>query len=154
MANRSRIAQQAFDLAEPIVAAMGIDLVDCEYKKEGSAIFLRIFVDKKGGIQIDECEAVSKALDPVFDENLISGHDYFEVSSPGLDRPLKSPSDFRRHVGEEVEISLYRQINGKKKITGTIAIAGDESVCLRIGDVEEEFPYSELANCKRVIHFS
>ena len=101
MTGRSGVAKRAFELSEPIICEMGYDLVDCEYKKEGPSIFLRIFVDRAGGIRVDECEKISKTLDPILDEKLTSNHDYFEVSSPGLDRPLKTPADFRRHRSEE-----------------------------------------------------
>ena len=154
MAGRSRVAQQAFELAEPIVEKLGLELVDCEYKKEGTAMFLRVFIDKKGGIQIDECEKVSKALDPIFDENLKSDHDYFEVSSPGLDRPLKTVADFCRHIGEDVEVSLYQQMDKRKKFTGVIKAAGEESFTLLEEGMEYTFSYEQTASCKRSIRFS
>lgn len=155
MSNRSAVAQKAFELAEPIVSEMGFDLVDCEYKKEGTARFLRIYIDKRGGIQIDECERVSKALDIVFDEKLTSDHDYFEVSSPGLFRPLKSKADYRRHEGEEIEISLYKNEDGKKKYLGKIKEVKEQSVIIEEnGGSEREFIYTQIASCKRVFAFS
>ena len=154
MPKRSGIAQRAYELAEPIVKDLGLDLVDCEYKKDGSALFLRVFVDKKGGVAIDECEAVSKALDPVYDEKLFSNHDYFEVSSPGLDRPLQTPEDFNRHLKEKVEISLYQQIDGKKRFTGILASAKNEDFRLLCEDGSEmTLTYGSIASCKRVIEF-
>lgn len=154
MSKRSGVAQRAFELAEPIIMEMGLDLVDCEYKKDGSSLFLRVFVDKKGGILIDECEAVSKALDPIFDEKLQSNHDYFEVSSPGLDRPLQTPEDFKRHVEEKVDISLYQQIDGKKKFSGILVSAGEEEFSLLVEEAREiTFTYTQVASCKRVITF-
>ena len=154
MPKRSGVAQRAYEIAEPIVSGMGLDLVDCEYKKDGSALFLRVFVDKKGGISIDECEAVSKALDPVYDEKLSSNHDYFEVSSPGLDRPLQTPDDFKRHIEEKIDVSLYQQIDGKKKFSGVLVSAGDEEFNLLCENNSEiTLTYEQIASCKRVIEF-
>ena len=107
MAGRSKVAQEAFEICEPIVKELGFDLVDCEYKKEGQYFFLRVFIDKRGGIGIDDCETVSHALDPVLDEKLHADPDYFEVSSPGATRPFGSLSDYIRHQGEEIEVSLF-----------------------------------------------
>ena len=154
MPKRSGVAQRAYELAAPIVSELGLDLVDCEYKKDGSALFLRVFVDKKGGISIDECETVSKALDPLFDEKLSSNHDYFEVSSPGLDRPLQTPEDFNRHLKEKVNVSLYQQIEGKKKFSGILVSAGEENFNLLCNDNNEiTITYAQTATCRRVIEF-
>ena len=153
MAGRSKTAQQAFELAEPVAAGYGLDLVDCEYKKEGPYMFLRVYIDKRGGIAVDDCELVSRALDPIFDEKLISNHDYFEVSSPGLDRPLKTEADFCRYSGEEADVSLFRSRDGQKKFTGLIAGADGTGFSLEIDGVCVVFQYEEVASCKRVIHF-
>ena len=154
MAKRSGTAQRAFEIAEPVISAMGLDLVDCEYKKENSAIFLRVFIDKRGGVSIDECESASKALDPVFDEKLNSNHDYFEVSSPGLNRPLQTFSDFNRHAGKKVDISLYQQVDGKKKYTGTILSAEQDAYKLLCDNgIELVFTYEQTASCKQIIEF-
>jgi len=153
MAGRSRVAQQAFDLARPIVEELGFELVDAEYKKEGSHYFLRLFVDKRGGIAIDDCELVSKAVDPVFDRELQADPDYFEVSSPGLTRPLVTPADFRRHEGEEVDVSFYKVIDGKKHFTGIILKASDDAVVFGIGKDTVEVPYDAVASAKRTIKF-
>ncbi|MDD3959004.1 MAG: ribosome maturation factor RimP [Oscillospiraceae bacterium] len=153
MATRSKTAQSAFDLAEPVVTEMGLDLVDVEYKKEGDAYFLRVFVDRKGGISIDECEKISKALDPVFERSLSADPDFFEVSSPGLTRPLKTQRDFERCVGEEIEIKLYQPKDGTKKYTGTISEVTDASIKLVSDDKSTDFVFSEIASAVRVIRF-
>ena len=114
MAGRSKVAQEAFDIAEPIVKALGFDLVDCEYKKEGQYYFLRIFIDKRGGIGIDDCEIVSREVDKALEGKLHADPDYFEVSSPGATRPFSSLSDYVRHQGEEIEVSLFSAIDGSK----------------------------------------
>jgi len=153
MSDRSRVAQQAFDLALPVVEGMGFDLVDAEYKKEGSYYFLRLFIDKRGGISIEDCELVSRAIDPVFDKQLHESPDYFEVSSPGLTRPLVTPSDFSRHEGEEVEVSFYAAINGTKNLTGIIVKASQEAVVFASGDEKLEVRFEQIASAKRTINF-
>ena len=94
MGKRSKTAQKAFDIAEPLVKALGLDLVDVSYAKEGGKMFLRLYVDKRGGVGIDDCETVSKATDSVLEKELGLDYDYFEVSSPGLTRPLETVSDY------------------------------------------------------------
>ena len=153
MSERSRIAQQAFDLALPVVEGLGIDLVDAEYKKEGSSYYLRLFIDKRGGIGIDDCELVSKAVDSIFDKELHADPDYFEVSSSGLTRPLTSLSDFKRHEGEEVEASFYRPVNGTKHFTGIIKGVFDDKVLFESEGVPCEVPFDVIASAKRTIKF-
>jgi ribosome maturation factor RimP len=153
MTTRSKLAQAAFELAEPVVTEMGLDLVDVEYKKEGNAYFLRVFIDQRGGITIDDCERVSKALDPVFDQYLSADPDYFEVSSPGLTRPLKTQKDFLRCAGEEIEVKRYEAIDGAKCLTGTILNVSDETVILDVEGARIELLFSEIASAKRVIRF-
>lgn len=119
MAKRSKVAQEAFDIAFPVAQQMGFDLVDAEYKKEGQDMFLRLFIDKKGGVGIDDCENFSKAIDPIFDEKLNADPDYFEVSSPGLTRPLTEMTDFVRYAGEKIDVKLFKALeDGSKSFTG------------------------------------
>jgi ribosome maturation factor RimP len=153
MTTRSRIAQAAFDLAEPIVSQMGFDLVDVEYKKEGSAYFLRVFIDRQGGITIDECEKVSKALDLIYEQSLSVEPDYFEVSSPGLTRPLKNPKDFLRCIGEEIDVKLFQAQDGLKSFVGVISEVTEDHVVLETENARTELAFSEIALAKRVIHF-
>lgn len=153
MAGRSQIAQTAFDLALPVVTTMGIDLVDVEYKKEGSAYFLRLFIDKRGGIFIDDCEKVSKAMDPIYDSELKVKPDFFEVSSPGLTRPLKTVEDFHRYCGEEVEITLFKPADAGKKFQGTIAEVIGSEIVFSVEDKKISIPLPDISLAKRVIHF-
>jgi len=153
MTTRSKIAQAAYDLADPVVTRMGLDLVDVEFKKEGSAYFLRVFVDRTGGISIDECEMVSKALDPLFEQNLAATPDYFEVSSPGLTRPLKTQKDFARCVGEEIEVKLFETTAGVKSFSGVISEVSEDTVIVDCDGVRTETPISAIASAKRVIRF-
>lgn len=153
MANRSKIAQIAFELAEPLVSGLGYDLVDAEYKKEGPAYFLRIFIYKKGGIGIEDCEQVNKVLDPIFDQSLPTTPDYFEVSSPGLDRPLTTEADFERYVGEEVEVTLSNPIDGVTKVEGIILRIDSGILYLSAKDKEVQVLFDHITSAKRCIRF-
>ncbi len=154
MAKRSKIAQQAFDIAEPIANSMGLDLVDAEYKKEGQDLFLRLFIDKKGGLDIDDCEEFSRVIDPIFDEQLEHDADYFEVSSPGLTRPLGTARDYKRYEGEKLDVSLFAEVNGSKSYVGTIKDSDENSVLLGLeDDTEIRIDYKDISKAVRHIEF-
>ncbi|MBO4650036.1 MAG: ribosome maturation factor RimP [Clostridiales bacterium] len=153
MAGRSKVAQEAFDIAEPIVKELGFDLVDCEYKKEGQYYFLRIFIDKRGGIGIDDCEIVSREVDKALEGKLHADPDYFEVSSPGATRPFSSLSDYVRHQGEEIEVSLFSAIDGSKHLEGIIEDATEEKLILKTGDNTIELEWDKIAKASRTIRF-
>ena len=109
------------DLIAPIVAEQNLELVDVEFVKEGQNWYLRIYADKDGGITIDDCEALSRAVEVVLDEkDPIKQMYILEVSSPGIDRPLKKESDFIKYAGEIVDIKLYKPENGSKEFQGTL----------------------------------
>ena len=121
---------------EPIIEGLGYDLVDLEYLKEKGSYFLRFYIGKSEGISIDDCQKVSEVIGKKLDEiDPIEESYYLEVSSPGLDRPLKTDKDLKRNIGKNVEISLYKSIDGKKKYVGElldftkghIKIKGDKS---------------------------
>lgn len=154
MGKRSKIAQEAFDIAYPLAEQMGYDLVDAEYKKEGKDVFLRLFIDKRGGVSIDDCEAFTRAVDPVFDEKLKHDADYFEVSSPGLLRPLETMSDYLRYMDETLEISLFAEKDGLKQFNGKTVDADESGVTLEIeGGGEIRLEYKEIAKAVRHIEF-
>ena len=118
---RKNVVEIVTDIALPIVEGFGFELVDVEFVKEGSNRFLRIFIDKPGGITIDDCQAVSEKVSDRIDEADPIAQSYFlEVSSPGLDRPLKKDRDFERYKGEAVELKVYKPINGKKDFEGIL----------------------------------
>ena len=154
MAGRSKIAQAAFDIALPLAEQMGLELVDAEYKKEGQSTFLRLFIDKKGGLDIDDCENFSRAIDPILDEKLTHDADYFEVSSPGLTRPLTTMADYRRYEGEKIDISLFSAYEGSKEYTGTISASDESSVTITLDDSQEvTFGYKDISKAVRHIEF-
>lgn len=110
-----KITDQVWEFAEPLVQACGCSLWDVEYVREGGEWFLRLYLDKEGGVDIDDCEAVSRAVDPVLDEKDPIPESYrFEVCSAGLERQLKRPSDFERYLGEPVLVKLYRRATARR----------------------------------------
>ena len=121
MSRREEYEAKTEALLQPMVDERGFELVDVEYVKEGSNWYLRAFIDKPGGISIDEIEPISRELSEKLDqEDFISDAYILEVSSPGLGRPLKKDKDFVRSIGEEIEIHLYRAINKQKEFVGIL----------------------------------
>ena len=116
-----KITDQVRLLAEPVVAEKNCELWDVEYVREGSTWFLRIYIDKDGGVDITDCEAVSRAMDPILDEaDPIPDSYTFEVCSAGLERTLKRPGDFERFMGADVLVRLYRPRSGAKEFAGVL----------------------------------
>lgn len=149
----SKTEQTVLSLAQPIAEQNGCYIYDVEFVKEGGLWFLRVFVDKETeGITLDECEAVSRALSEVLDkEDPISQNYYLEVSSPGVERKLKTPEHFARYTGETVDIGLYRAVNGSKVLTGVLKeLCGSEVVFQTNGD-EITLPLKETTYVK--LHF-
>lgn len=155
MADRSQQAQRVFDALEQKIAEMGFELVDVAFVKEGPSRFLRIFIDKKGGISLEDCTEVSHMADPVIDEELkITSHDYLEVSSPGIDRPLKTSADFVRYLGETVEIKLYQAIDGTKVFEGSLLPCSENTISIETDEGKPlSFARDSVARVKRVIRF-
>ncbi len=128
----------AEEILIPILEENKFELVDVEYVKEASNWYLRIFIDKDGGVTIDDCELVSRAFDSEFeDKDPIKEPYILEVSSPGLDRPLKKDKDFARSLGEKVEVKLYKSINKKKEFVGLLKSYDDDSITLELEDGED-----------------
>lgn len=131
MTKRESYEQKTEEILNPIVEEYGFELVDVEYVKEGSTWYLRAYIDKPGGICIDDCEAVSRRLSDILDEkDYIDDAYILEVSSPGLGRPLRKEKDFKRSLGEEVEIRTYRMIEKQKEFTGTLKEYDENTVTI------------------------
>ncbi len=122
------IEDKVVDIAGPVIESLGMELVDVEYRREQPGWVLRLYIDKDGGVTLDDCTRVSREVGTVFEvEDIIDGHYHLEVSSPGLTRPLKKIEHFERFIGRSAKIKLYGPIEGRKTITGKIAaVAGDE----------------------------
>jgi len=154
LAKRSKIAQEAFELAEPVVTELGFDLVDCSYVKESRGMVLTLYIDKRGGIGIDDCETVSRAVDPIIDEAASIDPDFFEVSSPGLTRPLETEKDYIRYAGEKVDVSLYKPMEGKKSFTAVIKGAESEKATFVFDNGDEiTLAFEDIAKAVRHIDF-
>ena len=155
MAARPGTVQRIIDAAAQPVADLGLELVDVEMVREGKAVILRIFIDKAGGVSMDDCTQVTRLVDPLIDTQLnIHEHDFLEVSSPGLERPLKTERDFARYQGEWVELSRYKAVDGRKKLEGRLAPCTDETIGLELEDgTLLSIPRLEVARIKRMIRF-
>jgi len=143
------------EIAEPIAEEYQVELVDVEYVKEGAAWYLRAYIDKEGGVTIDDCEHVSRKLDKELDRIDIIKQSYIlEVSSPGLDRPLKSERDFKRYAGETVEVKLYKPVDGQKLFKGELAGLIDGKVVIKTDEGRTiEFDMNNVAVVKRSVNF-
>lgn len=139
----------------PILERKNFELVDVEYVKEGSIWYLRAYIDKEGGITVNDCEDVAREMNVLLDEkDFISDSYTFEVSSPGLGRPLKKEKDYVRNMGKEVEIRTYRAINRSKEFYGILTAYDKESVTIETEENETmKFEKSEIALIRQAVHF-
>lgn len=151
----SKIADAAERVVRPIVEANGMELVEVEFKKLYGTPTLTIYIDKPGGVSLDDCELIHRAIDAPIDElDPTEGMPYnLNVSSPGLDRPLKSPGDYRRKLGEKLEVSLYAPLDGKKKYIAVLSGATDEEITLQDGDKTIKIQLKQIAAAKPYIEF-
>ena len=146
----NKIVSIVTELARPIVEQLGCELWDVEYVSEGGQWYLRIYIDKEGGISIDDCENVSRAMDPILDEkDPISTSYIFEVSSAGLERTLKLPAHFQRFLGENVEVKLYKPLDGAKLYSGTLSAYENGGVTIEIGGKPMTFTKEQIARVRR-----
>ena len=155
MSKRELYEQKTEQLLTPIVEEYGFELVDVEYVKEGSTWYLRSYIDKPGGISIDDCEKVSRRLSDLLDqEDFIEDAYIMEVSSPGLGRPLKKETDFRRSLGEEVEIRTYRMLDKQKEFTGILKDYDENTVTITLADeTEKTFDKDDIALIRLAFDF-
>lgn len=141
-------------LAAPIAQEMGYELADTDYSRQGKDWLLTLFIDKPGGVDIDDCERFSRAVEAVLDErDPIDGAYTLVVSSPGLDRPLKKAEDFERFRGETVDVKLYKPFMGSKEFTGILSGHTDDSITIESGDKEITFELPETARISLHVDF-
>ena len=139
MTKREEYEQKTEKLLEPILEANHFELVDVEYVKEGGSWYLRAYIDKPGGITVDDCEIVNRALGDLLDEHDFIEESYIqEDSSPGLGRPHKKERDFARSLGEEVEIRTYRMVNKQKEFRGILKAYDKDTVTIETEEEEEQ----------------
>ena len=149
-----KVTEQVSEFARPIVEAQGCQLWDVEYVREGSEYFLRLYLDKEGGVDIDDCEAVSRAVDPILDEkDPIPGSYHFEVCSAGLERVLKRPADFQRFMGSPITVKLYRPRNGLKEIPCVLKAYDQGKLTVEAGKETITFEKSEVAQVRLRVEF-
>lgn len=150
------VREATSDLLQPILKNDKLELVDIEYVKEGKDWFLRIFIDKENGITIDECEDVSKQLGEKLDEvDLIQGNYFLEVSSPGVERPLKTKDDFEKNINQNIYITLYVHINGEKEYEGILKDFSDDVARIeyrvKAHKKEIDIPYDKIAKARLAV---
>lgn len=151
---RIEVEQRCEALVQPILDAQSFELWDVEYVKEGSNYYLRVYADKEGGITIDDCVTISRALEEKLDaEDFISEAYILEVSSPGLGRPLKRERDFARSIGAAVDVKLYQEVNQQKEFTGILKAYDEKKVILELEDTEMEIQRNEIALIRLAFDF-
>lgn len=150
----SKVTERVQALAEPVVREEGCSLWDVEYVREAGSWYLRLYIDKEGGVGIDDCERISRRLDPILDEADPIPESYvFEVGSAGAERQLKRPSDFAQFMGAEVEVKLYKPLEGRKAFVGTLAGYEDGNVTLGLNGVERRFEKNQIAQVRLHVSF-
>lgn len=150
----AKVTELTAQLAAPIAAEQGCSLWDVEYVREAGSWFLRVYIDKADGVSIEDCEAISRPLSDKLDElDPIEGSYTLEVSSAGADRPLKKPEHFAQFMGAEVEVRLYRALDGAKDWTGALAGYSDGAVSLDTPGGRKEFAKKDVAQVRLAVRF-
>lgn len=154
MSKKESYEARTEELLLPIMEANGFELVDVEYVKEGSNWYLRAYIDKPGGITIDDCELASRALSEILDrEDYISEAYILEVSSPGLLRPIKKEKDYQRNLEKQVEIRTYKMVDKKKEFVGTLTAFDKDTVTILEEGQERVFEKSQIALIRPYVEF-
>lgn len=143
------------EIVTKITDEHGFEMVDVEYVKEAGEYYLRVYIDKEEGISLNECELVSRELSPILDEKDLIKENYFlEVSSPGLDRALKKDRDFVRYQGRDVDLKLYKPLNGCKQFEGElVGLTEDNNIKIIVNGKEMEFNRKDVAIVRLAIKF-
>lgn len=145
----SKISEKVSALARPVVEEEGCRLWDVEYVREAGSWYLRVYIDKDGGVGIEDCERISRRLDPMLDEaDPIPDSYIFEVGSAGAERELKRPSDFEQFMGSQVEVRLYKPLDGKKSFIGELSAYNEGSIEITSGDKTMSFSKADTAMVK------
>ncbi len=152
---KASISEIVAALALPIVEEAGCELVDVEFVKEGGNWFLRVYIDKPEGVSLDDCEKVSRPLSDIIDERDPIPHAfYLEVSSPGIERPLKKRRDFEKAIGSPVEIKLFKAINNTKRYEGELISYDGKTLTIKTESNENlDFQIEQIAKVKRIFNF-
>ncbi|WP_160719971.1 ribosome maturation factor RimP [Bacillus sp. USDA818B3_A] len=155
----SNVTEVVEELAAPIFQELGLELVEVEYVKEGKSWFLRVYIDKDTGVDIEDCGLVSERLSEKLDELDPIPHNYFlEVSSPGAERPLKKATDYERSIGKNVFVKTYEPIDGENKFEGKLVEFNGEQVVIEIKIKTRKklinIPFEKIASARLAVSFS
>lgn len=151
---KKSVVDTVSEVVKPVLAEDDLELVDIEYKKEGPRWFLRIFIHKPDGITLKDCQKISRKVEDIIEiEDIIAGKYFLEVSSPGLDRPLKSEKDLLRNLNQRVCVDTRSPINKKSKFVGTIQNAEDGLLFLKLDDDILSIPIDEIKKAVLEINF-
>ncbi len=149
-----KIIERIKELIDPFLDDSGIELVDMTYRRESSGMTIRLLVDTPEGVHIDECEAVNKALSELLDkEDFINERYVIEVSSPGLDRPIRTDRDFERSIGKKLDLTTFGPIDGRKTHSGILVGINDEEAILEAGGLSAIIPRDKIAMARLKIEF-
>lgn len=152
--NKKDLKKEIYPLAEEVAEELGYEIVDIEFQKGSKHDLLSIFIYKKEGIDLNDCTDMSRNLEKKLDNlEILENPYYLEISSPGLDRPLKTKDDYRRNIGNEVYVKLYAPIDGKKEFSFVLDKYDDEYVYCKIDDEELSIPIKSISSMKQTIKF-
>ena len=152
--NKKELRKEIYPLAEEVAEELGYEIVDIEFQNGLKHDLLSIFIYKKEGIDLDDCTEMSRNLEKKLDDlDILKNPYYLEISSPGLDRPLKTKDDYRRNVGKEVDLKLYAPIDGKKEFSFVLDKYDDEFVYCNIDGEELKIPIKSISSMKQTIKF-
>ncbi|SFR01697.1 ribosome maturation factor RimP [Desulfoscipio geothermicus] len=144
--NKGKVVSTVEKIVASPIAELGMELVDIEYVKEGGRWFLRVFIDKPGGVGLEDCQRVSESIDPLLDATDPIPHSYtLEVSSPGLNRPLKKLADFERFTGEKISLTTYVPVENRRKFKGKLIAASNHAVTLDVDGNSVVIPMEQVA---------
>ena len=150
-----KVSEQVQALVEPIARAFGLEVLEVLYEKRFDGMNLTVVIDKDGGVTIDDCEKLHRAIDEPLDElDPIDCAYILNVSSPGLDRPLKVERDYKRNLGKKISVKLYKPLNGKKTYNGILTEYGDDTFTIELTDgVKIDFSKKDTAKVEPIIEF-
>jgi ribosome maturation factor RimP len=156
MSETERIVKGVSRIANSLLIEFGMEMVDVEYLHERGRWTLRVFIDREAGVTIDDCASVSRELGDLVDAENIIDHPYvLEVSSPGLDRPLRKEQDFIRSIGKLIKLEMARPVNKRRNFTGRLVHVKDGMVCLLVDDADQfELPIDEIKRARIKFEFT
>jgi len=151
---KQKISDTVVELIQPVFEDTILELVDVTYTKEGNSWYLRIFIDKPGGVDIEDCQHISREIEQILDEKDPIPHSYtLEVSSPGLERPLKKPADYNRFSGNLANITTYAPLSGKRNFRGRLLGMRGSDVVLSVNGSEIIIPFEKVADAHLEVEF-